>query len=359
MLFAANGTLNNSLNQHNNSFVIKHGSNNHTSLSAKNNSSNNNQSKSSRSNSAPSSPTLGRSKIRSSISSSSTMNQLSNKTTPSSSSSNDKKQIKKKLAFSDEEKLNGSTKSNRLNRFNIFSSSAKSNNASSSNQNNNENIYEYRNNEIDDKQHKRSRSLTKEAQLKYSYPNQSQTNFSVINNGSAIKSKQLSSHSNYDFRSIYEAFEKPIYEMVKQNHQTGNNQPPISNGTKLQQSEMNRKLSESTHNITNARDQMMHGSVGRNFRLINKDQNGDYEKYQSTKIKNYDTFIDKDKIAAATAAANAAAMAIEKEKEKEKESFMASKSCSNANGLFNQSKSITNFYSISKSQIEKLPVIFF
>ena len=271
---------------HNSNFIIKHD----TSQSKR-------SSKSSKSNSAPSSPNLSKAtrskpadttKIRSSISTSSNMNRLDE---------TDKRQVKKKLAFSDDETLND--KQGLKNR----SSKALSDNEADTTQD----TLNVSNGSSSKNKQKRSSSLTKS--------NQSS------NKTSKSANRNQAPGVIYDYKSIYEAFEKPIYEATKSQ-------------LDLKSLDSNQAKNKSIVNLVN-----------------NKSDS-------SVSSKNSGA---SEKMAAINAAALAAAAAIEKEKEKQMFFYKSSNNSSNNSNVSCSlpfSKIVSNFYTINRSQLEVLPVIF-
>lgn len=361
--------------------------------------------RSSKSNSAPSSPSLNRNslvlndqskkQLRSSLSS----NRIEDKSNPN------RKLIKKKLAFSDDEILNdvGQPQSHQqpgVNynkntgsksfKFNLKSKKSTASDAemnmtdyeSNENLTNLNNSYHRRNESFeyngDDRRsgsenavlkHKRSSSLTKAPRTSMS---------SSVTNGLLSARSNRSSNLIYDYRPIYEAFEKPILDMnAKQGEQQQQQQQEqFGNGGKV----VNNLIMSSS----------LHG--------------GDFNRQSRFNV----SYIDKEKIAAAAAAASAAAAALEKDKDRDyystrtagllagslttpnltsnasssssastssASSSSASNSCSSSTAKNVQpvvqptaqannsnsttataSKPITNLYTLNKSQIEGLPV---
>lgn len=271
--------------------------------------------RSSKSNSAPNSPgTTHRSifngkKLRSSLSS----NKIEDK------SNSDKKNIKKKLAFSDDEILNDRpSKSKKNKKKEAVQSEAETDNEINERLNNSYN-QKYLNDsfESDSKsKHKRSSSLTK-----------SSSKSNQINLPSSKKNNKFGSTNHiYDYKSIYDAFEKPIVEM-----------------TRMTQSMIN---TENGQDITETKN-------GKNYKPIQNLTNCSTKKSDSTEIYNVKgssnrglDYIDREKIAAAAEAAAAASAALEKEK-----SFKSIPEHSSPK--INQ-KPICNLYNISKNQLGML-----
>lgn len=317
--------------------------------------------KSSKSNSAPSSPNLssGKNRLRSIIteaigtnkntqSGSANNNNNNNNNTNStnvtklrpsiSSSSNvnksddrNKKIIKKKLAFSDDEILNDERKSPNSN------NSRKNTNKYTYTLSDNETDYEYPERinssfNTTNNKHKRSTSLTKSAMK--------QTNLT--------RDKIGSTNALYDHKPIYDAFEKPIDDLVRSSVNLGN----------------------SLNNYNNNYNIYANGKISSNS--------------PSRKVTN--NYLDKDKIDAVTAAIER-----EREKDREKDDYMSGSISSRVNpttnlitvgtggsarGQYNNNYSqsssssspssssnsilsprvIKNFYYINKSQIESLSV---
>ena len=288
------------------------------------------KSKSSKSNSAPNSPNLStKSKSKSSTNQNTSINTTILRSSMSSSSNmnrsddKSKKNIKKKLAFSDDEILNDRP-------------SRKSNLASD-----NDTDYEFSdrlnssynsklNSSLRDK-HKRSSSLTKT---------------STKSNQSSLSARGKNGSTNiiYDYKSIYDAFEKPIDDMAKL---TSSSTQINSNNAKDGLNNYS-SLKSSYHAISDLANSRA-GSSTNSFKKY--DQNDFYFEHKPT--QKFENYIDKDKIAAAAAAASAAAAAMKKEKDKEVVIPIMNKSQSAPQ---QPGKVVNNFYMITKAQIESLPV---
>lgn len=305
--------------------------------------------------------------------------------------------IKKKLAFSDDEILNdtnntGSNKSNsnkskQQQHLKKPLSSAQSDFETDFESNENlSTSYTLKRDNTNDSfdndssasnKHKRSSSLTKSAKL---------TNYTLNSGISSARSNRSSTNMIYDYKPIYEAFEKPIIDAENKsssleqqvNGQNYNNRPTgyktiasmitsrsMANGDQMDLNNggggggksNNHQNNHNNLNNNNYQQQYQNGGV----RYVQ--QNGS----NNSNNNNNGNYIDKEKIAAAAAAASAAAAALEKEKE----AYLYAKASQNSlaaqkNG-FNQqhslmgannqpSKMISNFYNLSKSQIEFLPV---
>lgn len=263
-----------------------------------------------KSNSAPSSPsntattttTKGRklngseesSKIRSSISITSNLKDSANK-------SANKKYVKKKLAFSDDEILN--EQSPKRSPPKLSQSSERLNSSYTTHS------HRYEPNENGKDKHRRSSSLTKSSIKKYSAL-------------SSATGKNGSTSAIYDYKSIYDAFEKPIDDMSKMYHSSAH-------------------LSKSVTNIRQPTNDLSLGNRNNN----NNNNNN----------KLHDTYIDSNKISAAAAAA---AAAMEKEREQQyliQNSGPSLSSSMHKSSTTNNFKHINNFFNISKMHMEHLP----
>jgi hypothetical protein len=352
-----NGTLAASLSNY---FMIKH---DHSSKKRN----------SSKSNSAPSSPNMNSNKKSSSKNQDSknaqknaTVSENKPKLRPSISSSsymldeagtnNKKANVKKKLAFSDEDILNDEKKSASNQRQSLKDKSVKkvSGKKSESKESPVKKTQAEESKEDKKNKDKRSVSLTKPA------------SGSVRSASSSQKGG-----ANFDFKSIYEAFEKPIDDLSR----TG----PKESGNNYE-----------THKPSIVKTDMKDYTAIQN--LIYNKQGYNSLKYDSQAHKRQasangrpmmENYIDREKIAAAAAAAEAAAAAIEKDKEflskstnsLERNNYLTlsnSNNNSTTNEMFmnvvpsptcslnanqQQTRPITNFYSVIKSQLETLPVI--
>lgn len=233
----------------------------------------------------------------------------------------DKKNIKKKLAFSDDEILNDRpSKSKKNKKKEAAHSEAETDNEINERLNNSYN-QKYLNDsfESDSKsKHKRSSSLTK-----------SSSKSNQINLPSSKKNNKFGSTNHiYDFKSIYDAFEKPIVEMTR--------------------------MTQSMINTDNGQD-MTETKNNKNYKVIQNLANGSAKKNDPNEIYNVKgssqrgiDYIDREKIAAAAEAAAAASAALSREKDK---NFKASSEHSSPKI---NPKPISNFYSISKNQLESL-----
>lgn len=298
---------------HSSSFIVKHDNSSNKSKSFN---------RFSKSNSAPNSPNLDSSKhskksdaqqvnkLRSSISTSTNMNRIGENST--------QKKVKKKLAFSDDEILNdrphSSTRNSSRNHLSDYETDENLNNSSN------------------DKKHKRGSSLTK-----------------------STRSSRKSNTGNYDYKPIYDAFERPIHEMTKiasnlaLNNINQQQQPksPYSNNTNYSKNYSHVPPMNGKYNTIN--------------KMIGIDRNPKYESDFAVKFeaKASDNYMDRDKIAAAHAAANAAVNAIEKDKVdvgiNNNPKTNQSPNYSSAPSTSTPPKIINCFYNITQSQIEELP----
>lgn len=334
----------------------------------------NNKSRGSKSNSAPNSPV---STTRSSMKN--TMKPSINsgpKLRPSISSSanntngDSKKLVKKKLAFSDDEILNDQ-RPNKNKSKSVTMNSENDTDYEYANVDNLNNSYTNKQHQSrssssssKDKQHKRSISLTKTS-------SKSRERDHSFNNLSA-RGKNGSTNIIYDYKSIYDAFEKPIDDMTKLTTNFSKTNFNLNNNLKNSYTALlpQNGLSGSSQNIN--------ANVYKN---LNESPNDKYDTNQVYfQTQQMDNFLEKEKIAAANIAA---AAALKKEKEKEIYMTMANGNSSSKSLNFNNqhttiqkpiasigggggggvssttTKVISNFYSITKQHIELLPVIFF
>ncbi len=160
--------------------------------------------------------------------------------------------------------------------------------------------------------HKRSSSLTK----------------SMISTSNKQQSNKNGSSVIYDYKSIYDAFEKPTKETTDSISNLSNNQKP-QNITRPTMSQKNDKY-----------------KMNETFIDSNK---------QQPNQPLLDTYLSSEKMAAASAAAMAAAAAIKKEKDLQQKNHHASMTSS----IIPAPKIVNNFYAITRAQIELLPVNFF
>jgi hypothetical protein len=274
----------------------------------------NSKSRSSKSNSAPSSPVStsrsstkntnnkssinNTSKLRSSISSSANSNSKNNQDADGA-----KKQVKKKLAFSDDEILNDQKPSSSKNRSNVMSDNETdyeyANVDTLNNSYNQRSNHQSRSSSTSKDKHKRSSSLTKTLTCKQRERDQSFNNLSA-------RGKNGSTNLIYDYKSIYDAFEKPIDDMAKltsnyakTNLSINNNSTnsSLKNNYAMQSSNMNGFGSSQNININN--NYKTAGSMTLNDSPSDKyDSNQVY--FQTQPIDNY---LSRDKIAAANNAA--------------------------------------------------------
>ncbi|CAF0760532.1 unnamed protein product [Brachionus calyciflorus] len=294
--------------------------------------------KSSKSNSAPSSPGAthrnifpdnSNKKLRSSLSS----NKIDDKNNP------DRKVIKKKLAFSDDEILNdrpskSKTTKNSKKKEVVYSDVDTDNEANNNERLNNSYNQKYLNESFENdskSKHKRSSSLTKSAQKT------SQNNLS----SSKKNDKFGSTNHIYDYKSIYDAFEKPIVDMTRLTQSMINNN-----------SSSNQDLNESTNRVENSKNYKVIQNLVNNSNKKN-DQN-DFYQYNKPGSQRSMDYIDRDKIAAAAEAAAAASAALEREKEKNLNSLKQTYSNNSSPKVVQSARPITNFYQITKPQLEVL-----
>ena len=327
--------------------------------------SSNKSNKASKSNSAPSSPNLKSKsihninngnlyreekpimKLRSSISSSN-MNGPDDK---------NRKQIKKKLAFSDDEIINDVPQSN-----NNSKNNKKNENYERSDRLNNS--YNSRSSQQyqQEQYHKRSSSLTKSSVKQYSSDLKS------------ARGRNGSTNLIYDYKSIYDAFEKPIEDIVAASKRSSNNLDSIMRssvyGTNCVSSMNNSTSNYMTNSSSNKMKYVDHTDLFK--KAPSQISNLSYGK---------ENYLDKDKIAAAaSAAAEAVAAAASSSSDlnnifqrdnREKDyinigtsSISSSsggglnymQSSSNNSNSSNIIKNISNFYNITKSQLDSLPV---
>ena len=256
-------------------------------------------------------------KLRSSISTSANINRIGE---------SNKRVIKKKLAFSDDEILNDKNESTSRNRSSRAHLSDYETDAGYSTENLN----------TDRNKHKRGSSLTK------------------------ITRKPKPS-DNYDYKSIYEAFERPIADMTKtaSSLSINNNSRSINN---LSQTEApNRSLNKNSQFQNYSNYESTSGKLKANKFGSNKNDFSDTTGKLEQSSAQFENYMDKEKIAAANAAAHAAASAIDKEKDiiiNKTFSHNYSTSNNGSQSSPNLPKIINNFYDITKMQIEELPVIF-
>ena len=242
--------------------------------------------------------------------------------------------IKKKLAFSDDEQLsNEKTTATTTTTTNGNAKSVTKNNQISTSDNRDpaETDYDYterfnssayHHSTVDEAsaqnvKHKRSSSLTREAQLKHQQKqkpfNMPTVHSTIAGRASRGGSGQQNNGGNYDFRSIYEAFEKPIHEMAKRTESVNNrtqqaSKHPNSTNQMMMMNNLaigNRHsavMTTSNHSTHLQQMKLIDGSgaggtIGRNYKVMNN-----YEP-SSSDIQNgartYDNYIDKQKIAAA------------------------------------------------------------
>ena len=281
--------------------------------------------RSSKSSSAPSSPNLdskdnakksniSQGKLRSSISQSANMNRVGE--------NGSSKKVKKKLAFSDDEILNDRPSTQSMGRSSRHHLSDYETDGG------------YTTDGFNDKnnKHKRGSSLTK-----------------------LSRNRNKSNNGNYDYKPIYDAFERPIHEMSKNGTKSTNNSPPKDQAIR----NMNHNYSYLPTN----------GNYNTISKLIGIDKNSKQDSIDtSSKLEQsnaqFENYMDREKIAAANAAANAAMNAIEKEKD-----VVINSNFNSNNGNYGNTKTnspsalavlpkvISSFYNITKSQIEELPVI--
>jgi hypothetical protein len=329
-------------------------------------------SKASKSNSAPNSPNLKSKsvhninanpyreeksimKLRSSISSSN-MNGPDDK---------NRKQIKKKLAFSDDEIINDIPQSNGSNNRN----SKKNENYERSDRLNNS--YNTRSSQHyqQEQYHKRSSSLTKSSVKQYSSDLKS------------ARGRNGSTNLIYDYKSIYDAFEKPIDDVTAASKRSSNNIDSIMRssvyGTNC--------VSSINNNNNNSTSNYMTNSLNSSSNKMKYTDHTDLFKKAPSQISNLsygkDNYLDKDKIAAAaSAAAEAVAAAASSssdlnnifQRDNKERDYMNIGTCSisssNGGGVLNYmqssnnssnsntNKNISDFYNITKSQLDSLSV---
>lgn len=272
--------------------------------------------RSSKSSSAPSSPNLdakenkkksniSHGKLRSSISQSANMNRVGE--------SGSSKKVKKKLAFSDDEILNDRPTTQSMGRNSRHHLSDYETDGGYTTDGFNASI---------SNKHKRGSSLTK-----------------------LSRSRNKSNNGNYDYKPIYDAFERPIHEMTKNGIKLTNNSPP--------------KDQVARNGNSNYSYLPGNGNYNNISKLIGIDKNSKQDVIDAaSKLEQsnaqFENYMDREKIAAAHAAANAAMNAIGKEKDDVMSSNVKTNSSSVSVTL---PKVINNFYSITKTQIEELPVI--
>ena len=157
---------------------------------------------------------------------------------------------------------------------------------------------------------------------------------------------------NYDYKSIYEAFERPIVDMTKTASSLS-----INNNSRTE-APPNRSLNKSSQFQNYSNYESTNGKLKANKFVNNKNDFSDATGKLEQSSAQFENYMDKEKIAAANAAAHAAAAAIDKEKD-----IIINKAFSNNYSTGNSAsphlpKIINNFYDITKMQIEELPVIF-
>lgn len=273
-------------------FIIKHDSSSQKSKS--------------KSNSAPSSPNLSKSNSKTAGASSSSSKSNSSKIRSSMSSSsktseknneNNNKKVIKKLAFSDDEIINDKPeKSSKKSKSKEKEPKQVDLNESLEKSDNSDNAQNSKFSKNANK-HKRSTSLTK----------------SLVGSSSKSTSKNGSS-AIYDYKSIYDAFEKPIKD-----------------------------LTSTTAHLSLKSTSTTKPNVNR----YNKPDN--YSDFKKQPL--LDTYLSTEKMAAASAAAMAAAVNSQRDKERD---YVPNRAF---NSILNPvPKVISNFYNITRNQIESLPV---
>jgi hypothetical protein len=258
----------------------------------------NSSSKKSKSNSAPSSPNLNKSSTNSKSNNSKNSTSKILLSNMKHSNENGEKKIIKKLAFSDEEIINDTKVTAKKDKTESKKSKSESESApiindSLNNTEDNNKKITIKNNTTS---HKRSISLTRPIAP------------SNKNGNSAI----------YDYKSIYDAFEKPIKEQ--------NNNNNTAKSTLSNKSDMNPRFRNSIYAESKQSNQPL--------------------------LENY---MSSEKMAAASAAAMAAAAAISKEKSSLNKNYYSNSNSPN-NISPSVAKVISNFYTITRKQIESLPV---
>jgi hypothetical protein len=260
----------------------------------------NSSSKKSKSNSAPSSPNLNKSSTNSKSNNNSKNSTskilLSNM---KHSNENGEKKIIKKLAFSDEEIINDTKVTAKKDKTESKKSKNESESApiindSLNNTEDNNKKITIKNNTTS---HKRSVSLTRPI----------------------IPSNKNGNSAIYDYKSIYDAFEKPIKEL------NNNNNNNTAKSTLSNKSDMNPRFRNSIYAESKQSNQPL--------------------------LENY---MSSEKMAAASAAAMAAAAAISKEKNLLNKNYYSNNNSPNISPPV--AKVISNFYTITRKQIESLPV---
>jgi hypothetical protein len=297
-------------------------------------------------------------KLRPSISSSSHM--LDEAGTSSSKKAN----VKKKLAFSDEDILNDEKKAATSERQSLKDKCAKK--VSGKKSESKESPASKKSQNEDDKTNslkiikdKRSMSLTKPA-----------------SSSDRSASSNQKSGNNFDFKSIYEAFEKPIDDLSKKEN----------NYESTHQHQHKSSIVKTDMKDYSAIQNLIYNNK-QGYNSLKYDQQAHKRQPSTNSRPMMENYIDRDKIAAAAAAAEAAAAAIEKDKEflskstnsLERNNYLTltnsnnnsalntndmlttvtlSPTCSLNTNQQHQTRPITNFYSVNKSQLEHLPVSF-
>lgn len=158
------------------------------------------------------------------------------------------------------------------------------------------------------------------------------------NGSSSSRTRNKSASGNYDYKPIYDAFERPVNEMAKALNETGNQQQ--------------KSMYSSQHSKNYSHVPLVSGN--NKFNTISGMRGGPMSDFKMDHLVSTDNYMDRDKIAAAHAAANAAAKSSDlkdnplhvnsppKQQHQQKPSIALP-------------KVINCFYNITKSQIEELP----